>query len=115
MTPEKLSIYFDTSPAVSLLKADHSPYIVCFLYERFKRAHAIDVAHSDLLPALTTYQERLQEAGYSVLRDKPEDYLRDLVLVRKTKQASKFAAFGLCFGSMRINEGRYLALQCSSW
>jgi len=76
MTPEKLSIYFDTSPAVSLLRADHSPFIVCFLYERFKRAHVIDIAHSDLLPALAAYQERLQEASYPALRDKPEDYLR---------------------------------------
>jgi hypothetical protein len=76
MTPEKLSIYFDTSPAVGLLRADHSPFILCFLFERFKRAHVIDIAHSDMLPALASYQERLQEAGHNVLRDKPEDYLR---------------------------------------
>jgi hypothetical protein len=59
-----------------LLRADHSPFIVCFLFERFKRAHVIDIVHSDLLPALAEYQERLKEAGYPVLRDKPEDYLR---------------------------------------
>lgn len=76
MTPERLSIYFETSPAVGLLRAEYAPFILCFLFERFKRAHVIDVAHSDLLPALATYQERLNDSGYSVLSAKPEDYLR---------------------------------------
>jgi hypothetical protein len=76
MTPDKLSIYFETSPAVGLFRAEHSPYVVCFLYERFKRAHVIDIPHSDLLPALVAYQERLHDAGHNALRDKPEDLLR---------------------------------------
>jgi hypothetical protein len=76
MTPEKLSIYFDTSPAIGLLKADHSPFVVCFLYERFKRAHVIDIPHSDLLSTLAAYQERLHESGHNALRDRPEDLLR---------------------------------------
>ena len=76
MTHERLSIYFETSPAVGLLRAEHAPFILCFLFERFKRAHVIDVAHSDLLPALATYQERLNDSGHSVLSAKPEDYLR---------------------------------------
>jgi hypothetical protein len=76
MTPETLSIYFDTSPAIGLLRADHSPFIVCFLYERFKRAHLIDIPHSELLPALAAYQELVHDAGHNALRDKPEDLLR---------------------------------------
>jgi hypothetical protein len=77
MTPEELSIYFGTSPAVRLLQANSAPFVVCFLYERFKRAHAIAIPHSDLLPALTAFQEKLQETGFEALRDKPDEYLRD--------------------------------------
>jgi hypothetical protein len=77
MTPEKLSIYFDTSPAIRLLQAKNSPFVVCFLYERFKRTHAIAIPHSELLPALAAFQERLQEIYVDALRDKPEEYLRD--------------------------------------
>jgi Protein of unknown function (DUF3375) len=77
MTPEKLSIYFETSPAVRLLQAVTSPFILCFLRERFKQAHRIAIAHSELLPALAAYQEKLHEAGFDSLRDKPDEYLRD--------------------------------------
>lgn len=77
MTPERLSTYFETAPAVCLLQAKSAPFVVCFLYERFKRAHVIAIPHSELLPALTAFQERVQEAGCDVLRDKPEEYLRD--------------------------------------
>ncbi|MBC7821300.1 MAG: DUF3375 family protein [Planctomycetaceae bacterium] len=77
MTPEQLQIYFNTSPAIRLLQATSAPHVVCFLYERFKQARAIDIPHSELLPALAGYQERLQEAGCEALRDKPEEYLRE--------------------------------------
>lgn len=77
MTPDKLAIYFDTSPAISLFRADHAAFVLCFLYERFKRAHLIDIPHSEMMSALTAYQERLHEAGQDVLREKPEDYLRN--------------------------------------
>ena len=39
MTPDKLSGYFSNSLAIALLRADHGPSVLCFLYERFKRAH----------------------------------------------------------------------------
>jgi hypothetical protein len=77
MTPEKLLSYFETSPAVRLLQAKSSPFVVCFLYERFKQAHLIAIPHSELLPALTAFQERLEDIGCEALRDKPEEYLRD--------------------------------------
>src|SRR5262249_55700639 len=49
----------------------------------FKRAHLIDIPHSDLLPALVSYQERLDDAGHNALRDKPEDLLRSWVSAEK--------------------------------
>lgn len=77
MTPEELQIYFDTSPAIRLLQATYAPHVVCFLHERFKQARTIDIPHSELLPALASYQERLHEAGCATLHDKPEEYLRE--------------------------------------
>lgn len=77
MTPDKLSIYYDTSPAVRLLHAANSPFILCFLRESFKRSRAIENAHSDLLAALAIFQERHEESGIDVLQDNPEEYLRD--------------------------------------
>jgi len=77
MSPDKLSVYFETSPAVLLLKATSAPFVLCFLYERFKRAHTITIAHSDLLAALVAFQDHLQESAFNALRDKPEEYLRD--------------------------------------
>ena len=76
MTPDGLLNHFNDSPAIWLLRANNAPFVVCFLYERFKRTHVIAIPHSELLPALTTYQERLQEINCDVLRDKPEEYLR---------------------------------------
>lgn len=77
MTPEELQIYFDTSPAIRLLQATYAPHVVCFLHERFKQARTIDIPHSELLPALASYQERLHDAGCATLHDKPEEYLRE--------------------------------------
>lgn len=77
MTPEELQIYFDTSPAIRLLQAKSAPHVVCFLHERFKQARTIEIPHSELLPALIGYQDRLQEAGCEALCDKPEEYLRE--------------------------------------
>ena len=77
MTPDRLQIHFDTSPAIRLLQAKSAPLVVCFLYERFKRTHAIALPHSELLAAIVAYQERLQEVGCEGLRDRAEEYLRD--------------------------------------
>lgn len=77
MTPDRLLIHFETSPALRLLQAKNAPFVVCFLFERFKRSHVIAIPHSELVPALAGYQERLQETGFDGLRDKPEEYLRD--------------------------------------
>ena len=51
--------------------------MVAFLYQRFKRARAISIPHSELLPALVSFREEVQESFPEVLRDRPESYLTD--------------------------------------
>jgi len=77
MTPERLLIHFETSPAIRLLQAKSAPAVIGFLFQSFKKTHTIAVPHSDLLAALCVYQEHLQETGSDALRDRPEEYLRD--------------------------------------
>src|SRR6201999_2795961 len=71
----KLRLYFETSPAMRLLRSQNAPYVVDFLYQQFKRSGKIAVASSDLLAALNAYQEAIQEFDPDVLRDKAETYL----------------------------------------
>lgn len=72
----KLLAYFATSPAVRLLRSDHAPYVIDFLYQQFKRPGRITIPHSELLPALTGYREYIHETGADVLREKSEAYLQ---------------------------------------
>ncbi len=37
----RLLVYFDTSPAIRLLRAQTAPYVIGFLHEQFKRGDAI--------------------------------------------------------------------------
>jgi Protein of unknown function (DUF3375) len=60
-----------------LLRAGNVPYVVAFLYRRFKKARTIAIAHSDLLPAIASFREEVQEHDPEALRDKPESYLTD--------------------------------------
>jgi Protein of unknown function (DUF3375) len=71
----RLRVYFETSPAISLLRSPNAPYVVDFLHQQFKRGGRITVGLSDLLAALANYQERLHETQPDRLRDKPEVYL----------------------------------------
>lgn len=73
----RLLIHFKTSSAIGLLQARNAPLVVGFLHQQFKRSRSIAISHSELLPALSSFQERLQEIGCDGLRDKPEEYLRD--------------------------------------
>lgn len=77
LTPERLLIHFETSTAIKLLQAKSAPLVVSFLHQHFKQTRVIAIPHSEFLPALKAYQERLQEIGYDGLRDKAEEYLRD--------------------------------------
>src|SRR5207253_2516510 len=60
-----------------LLRAGNVPYVVAFLYRRFKKARMISIPHSELLPAIATFREEVQEHNAEALRDKPESYLID--------------------------------------
>lgn len=75
MQLHKLLTYFETSPAVRLLRSPNAPFIVDFLEGQFKRAGRLTVGHGDLLSALCAYREEQQEIYPDVLRDKPESYL----------------------------------------
>ena len=71
----KLLPFFETSPAVRLLRSPNAPFIVAFLDQQFKRAGRITVPYSELHAALVAYLEELQETHPDALRDKPETYL----------------------------------------
>lgn len=77
MELEQLIAYFDTSPAVRLLRAQHAPFIVAFLHQLFKDGGRITVPMSELQAALIDYQESVHETYPEVLRDGPEQYLSD--------------------------------------
>lgn len=71
----RLQVYFETSPAISLLRSPNAPYVVDFLHRQFKRGGRVTVGLSDLVATLADYQERLHETQPERLRDKPEVYL----------------------------------------
>jgi hypothetical protein len=60
-----------------LLRAGNVAYVVAFLYRRFKKGRTIAIPHSELLPALATFREEVQEHDADALRDKPESYLTE--------------------------------------
>ncbi len=72
-----LLVYFETSPAIRLLRAQHAPYVVSFLFQQFKRSDAITRPQSELLSALGAFQEDVQQSHPAALRDKAEVYLAD--------------------------------------
>ena len=61
MNLAKLLVYFDTSPAIGLLRSPNAPYVIDFLFQRFKQSGRIGIPRSELLQALIAYQEELQE------------------------------------------------------
>ncbi len=77
MDASTLLLHFDSSPAIRLLRATNAPYVIAFLHRQFKQSGTITVPHSELLPALTSFQEDLQQDFPDALRDKAETYLAD--------------------------------------
>jgi hypothetical protein len=73
----KLLVYFETSPALSLLRARNAPFVIDFLELQFKQPGRIVIPHSELLASLVLYLEDLQEAYPQSMTDKPEAYLSD--------------------------------------
>jgi len=77
MRLEKLLVYFETSPALSLLRARNAPFVIDFLDQQFKQRGRIVVPHSDLTAALSLYLNELRETGAEAMTGKPETYLND--------------------------------------
>ncbi len=77
MRLSKLRVYFETSPALRLLRSPNAPFIIDWLDQQFKQAGRIAIPHSDLLAALAEYQEELRETDPDQLIAKPESYLAD--------------------------------------
>lgn len=89
----KLLVYFETSPALHLLRARNAPFIIDFLDRQFKQSRQIAVPHSDLLASLIAYQEELQESHPEALIGKPEVYVSDWCS-RETRWLQRFLEAG---------------------
>jgi hypothetical protein len=75
MRLERLRVYFETSPALRLLRSPNAPFIIDFLGRQFKRASTIAIPHSDLYGALIAYQEEVHESYPEELTSLAEAYL----------------------------------------
>jgi hypothetical protein len=78
----ELLAYFETSPALRLLRAQNAPFVIDFLDAQFKRAGRISIPHSELLAALVAYQEELQEAYPDRFAGRADAYLNDWCAAR---------------------------------
>lgn len=75
MRLDQLVTFFDTSPAIKLLRSPNAAFITDFLHKQFKHAGHISLPMSDLVGALSEYQEVIHDTHPDVLRDKPEQYV----------------------------------------
>jgi hypothetical protein len=73
----RLKSFVDAAPAMRLFRAGNLAYVAAFLYRQFKTARSTSIPHSELLPALATFREELQENDPDAMRDRPESYLTD--------------------------------------
>lgn len=71
----QLISYFETSPAMRLLRSPNAPFIVDFLYRQFKERGRLTIPMSELLVGLSEYREDLHGTYPEALRDKPEQYI----------------------------------------
>lgn len=75
MRLEQLITYFETSPAVRLLRAQFAPFILHFLFQQFKGPGRLSMSASELSAALGDYQTTIHVTHAEVLRDKADQYL----------------------------------------
>ncbi|EAQ78157.1 DUF3375 domain-containing protein [Blastopirellula marina] len=73
----KLLVYFETSPAVSLLQSRNAPFVIGFLDQQFKQSGQIVIPHSDLISALVLFLDELKETHPDRMTAKPDAYLAD--------------------------------------
>ncbi|QDV73710.1 DUF3375 domain-containing protein [Botrimarina mediterranea] len=72
-----LRVFFDSSPAVRLLRAGNAPYVVAFLDEHFKQAGRVGSPFSEAHAALADFQRELHEQDSQLLPGVARDYLTD--------------------------------------
>ncbi len=73
----KLLAYFETSPALRLLRSTNAAFIIDFLDRQYKQPGRIAIPHSDLLAALIAYQDELQESHAGTLPQRADTYLSE--------------------------------------
>jgi hypothetical protein len=73
----KLLVYFETSPALRLLRSPNAAFIIDFLDQQFKQAARISIPHSELHAALIEYQDRLRETYQERLPSRADVYLNE--------------------------------------
>ena len=64
-------------PSHAIVTRGNAPYVVAFLHRHFKKARTISIPHSELLPAIATFREEIQEHDADAMHNKPESYLSD--------------------------------------
>lgn len=72
-----LLVYFDSSPAAKLLRAGNAAFVVSFLHGQFKATATISVPESELLAALATFQEDVQESWPERMTSPAATYLAE--------------------------------------
>ena len=77
MNPGNLLVYFESSPAIRLLRAANAPFVVSFLHQQFKRSESVAIRESELLAALVAFQEEVQETWDDRLSSPASTYLAD--------------------------------------
>lgn len=77
MRLSKLLVYFETSPAMRLLRSPNAPFVIDFLERQFKQSGRIAVPHADLLASLIAYQDNLQESYPGRFVAKADGYLAE--------------------------------------
>lgn len=75
MNLDRLITFFANNPSARLLRAQHAPYIVHFLYQHFKKQGHLASLNSALQQHLGQYLESLHQTDPDVLREQPEAYL----------------------------------------
>ena len=73
----KLLAYFETSPALRLLRSPNAPFVIDFLNSAFKKSGRIAVPHSELVAALGMYRDEIADTYPARLPSTPETYLTD--------------------------------------
>lgn len=72
----RLVAFFETSPAVRLLRAQHAPFVTFYLHDRFKRAGATTVPHAELVADLSAWLDEVREVyPADAPKDRAEQYL----------------------------------------